>query len=113
MCGGRGEERGWAWSGPAYLDLLQVLVAQVLEGIDEVLLHLYIQGVLHLSQALHGLPSIQQGVAWGEDGVAEEAVTGGLGLRSRGTPHGQGPGHQNRERNKGPLSLTRSYGGRW
>lgn len=42
----------------AYLDLLQVFVAQVLQGVDEVLLDLYVQGVLDLGQALHRLPCV-------------------------------------------------------
>lgn len=60
-------------AGLAHLDLLQVLVTQVLEGIDEVLLDLYVQGVLHLSQALHGLPGVQQGITWGRK-LSQEAL---------------------------------------
>lgn len=62
-----------------YLDLLQVFVAQVLQGVDEVLLDLYVQGVLDLSQALHRLPRVQEGVAWGRGGVRGRTVIRGLG----------------------------------
>lgn len=61
MCGGpSGDPGGRDPEGVlgAYLDLLQVFVAQVLQGVDEVLLDLYVQGVLDLGQALHRLPCV-------------------------------------------------------
>lgn len=59
-----------------YLDLFQVFVTQVLEGINKILFDFNIQRVLHFSQPLHGFTSIEKRVAFeGEKGGA-----GGRGL---------------------------------
>lgn len=101
----------------AYLDLLQVFVAQVLQGVDEVLLDLYVQGVLDLGQALHRLPCVEQGVACGRGGVRRQTVTGGLGFRGQDTPtpkqpHTPRPGTGTRIQSKGPYGPNLSHSGR-
>lgn len=73
--------------GGRHLDLLQVLVTQVLQGVNEVLLDLYVQRILHLCQALHGLPRIQQGIPCSRVGSGGEAVIGGQGLGAQATPN--------------------------
>lgn len=47
-----------------YLDLFQVFVTQVLEGINKILFDFNIQRVLHFSQPLHRFASIKKRIAF-------------------------------------------------
>lgn len=51
-------------TGDRYLDLSQVFVVKVLKGVNEVLLHLHVQGVFHLRELPHGLPHLTERRAW-------------------------------------------------
>lgn len=53
---------------PSYLNLFQVLFVEVLQRVDEVLLHLHVQGVLHLSELTHGFPDVNQSETWKDRG---------------------------------------------
>lgn len=62
-------------SGHRHLDLFQVLVTQVLKGVNEVLLDFDIQGVFDFGQALHRLASVQEGIPFAHEkrkGVGSE-----------------------------------------
>jgi len=64
-----------------YLDLFQVFVTQVLEGINKILFDFNIQWVLHFSQPLHRFASIKKRIAfeWEKEGKRK-------GERRRGQP---------------------------
>lgn len=46
-----------------YRDLFEVLVLQILQGVNKVLFDTYVQGVLHIRHLPHGLTHIHQSTA--------------------------------------------------
>lgn len=47
-----------------YLDVPEILVNDGLERVDEVLLHVNIQGILYFSQPLHRLPHLNKSTTY-------------------------------------------------
>lgn len=48
----------------SYLDVLEILVYDGLERVDEVLLHVDIQGILYFSQPFHSLPHVNKSTTY-------------------------------------------------